>query len=209
MSKKRRPSSARWIAEHENDPYVKEARRLGYRSRAAFKLKEIDERDRILKPGMVVVDLGAAPGSWSQLARPLLGARGRLIALDILPMDPLPEVDIITGDFREEAVLGELESRIGERTVDLVLSDMAPNTSGIDVVDQAGQLHLCELALEFARKHLKPGGHALMKVFQGEGSDAFLKELRQVFESVAIRKPKASRARSREIYLLARSFRQV
>ncbi|MGQ0620467.1 MAG: 23S rRNA (uridine(2552)-2'-O)-methyltransferase RlmE [Panacagrimonas sp.] len=209
MSRRRSASSSRWIAEHESDPFVRDARKLGYRSRSVFKLKEINERDHLLKPGQVVVDLGAAPGGWSQLARPLLGPRGRVIALDILPMDALPDVDIIIGDFREEAVLRELESRVGERAVDLVLSDMAPNVSGIDAADQAGQLYLCELALQFAVRQLKPGGNALMKVFQGEGSDAFLKSVRQAFDSVAIRKPKASRPRSREIYLLARSFRQV
>lgn len=209
MSRKRTASSARWLYEHENDPYVKEARKLGYRSRAVFKLKEINERDRLLKPGQVVVDLGAAPGGWSQLARPLLGPKGRLIALDILPMDELPDVEILTGDFREESVLRDLESRIGSRNVDLVLSDMAPNTSGIGVADQVGQLYLCELTLEFCLLQLKPGGHALMKVFQGEGSDDFLRKLRQAFESVTIRKPKASRARSKEIYVLARSLRQV
>jgi 23S rRNA (uridine2552-2'-O)-methyltransferase len=209
VSQKRRPSSARWIAEHENDPYVKEARRLGYRSRAVFKLKEIHEKDVLLRPGQVVVDLGAAPGGWSQWARPLLGPKGRLFALDILPMEPLPDVEILTGDFREEAVLHELETRVGSRAVDLVLSDMAPNVSGIDSADQAGQLYLCELALAFAEAHLKPGGSFLVKVFQGEGFEDFLKRCRAVFGSVTIRKPKASRPRSREVYLLARSLRGV
>jgi 23S rRNA (uridine2552-2'-O)-methyltransferase len=209
VSQKRSSSSARWIAEHENDPYVKEARRLGYRSRAVFKLKEIHAKDRLLKPGMVVVDLGAAPGGWSQLARPLLGREGRVFALDILPMDPLPEVEIITGDFREESVLQELESRIGSQAVDLVLSDMAPNVSGVDAADQAGSIGLCELAVDFARKHLKPDGAVLLKIFQGEGFDSFLKELRKSFTTVTIRKPKASRPRSREIYLLARTPRPV
>lgn len=197
------------MAEHRADIYVKEARRLGYRSRAVFKLKEINERDRLLGPGMVVVDLGAAPGSWSQWARPLLGPRGRLLALDILPMDALPDVEIIVGDFREESVLRELETRIGSQVVDLVLSDMAPNVSGIDSADQVGQLYLCELALEFAKAHLKPGGHLLVKAFQGEGFEAYVKAVREVFESVVIRKPKASRPRSREVYLLARSLRRV
>ncbi|MCC2658367.1 MAG: rlmE [Panacagrimonas sp.] len=209
MSQKRRPSSARWIAEHENDPYVKEARRLGYRSRAVFKLKEIHEKDAILKPGQLVVDLGAAPGGWSQWARPLLGPKGRLFALDILPMDPLPDVDFIEGDFREETVLHELEGRVGSRAVDLVLSDMAPNVTGIDSADQVGQLHLCELALDFSKAHLKPGGSFLVKVFQGEGFEDFLKQMRATFGSVTIRKPKASRPRSREVYLLARSLRGV
>ncbi|TXH03401.1 MAG: 23S rRNA (uridine(2552)-2'-O)-methyltransferase RlmE [Nevskiaceae bacterium] len=209
MSTKRSGSSARWLAEHENDPYVQQARKLGYRSRAVFKLKEIQEKDRILKPGQVVVDLGAAPGGWSQWARPLLGPKGTLIALDILPMDPIADVDIILGDFREEAVLRELESRVGERAVDLVLSDMAPNLSGVDVADQAASIYLCELALDFASVHLKPKGVLLTKIFQGEGFDAYLKSLRQAFESVTIRKPKASRPRSREVYLLARNFRAV
>lgn len=209
MSRKRSASSSRWLAEHESDPYVRDARKLGYRSRAVFKLKEINERDHLLRPGQVVVDLGAAPGGWSQLARPLLGPRGRVVALDILPMDALPEVDIITGDFREETVLRTLESQLGARAVDLVLSDMAPNVSGVGAADQAGQLHLCELALEFAKAHLKPGGDFLTKAFQGEGFEAFLKTLRQDFESVTIRKPKASRPRSREVYLLARRLRQV
>lgn len=209
MSTKRSSSSARWLAEHENDPYVQQARKLGYRSRAVFKLKEIQEKDRIFKPGQVVVDLGAAPGGWSQWARPLLGPKGTLIALDILPMDPIADVDIILGDFREEAVLRELESRVGERAVDLVLSDMAPNLSGVDVADQAASIYLCELALDFASVHLKPKGVFLTKIFQGEGFDAYLKSLRQAFESVTIRKPKASRPRSREVYLLARNFRAV
>ena len=209
MSRNRSASSSRWLAEHKNDPYVRDARKLGYRSRSVFKLKEINEKDHLLKPGMVVVDLGAAPGGWCQLARPLLGAKGRMVALDILPMDSLPDVDVITGDFREEAVLKELESRFGPRAVDLVLSDMAPNTSGVSVADQVGQLYLCELALEFASKHLKFGGNFLTKVFQGEGFEVYLKTLRQHFESVTIRKPKASRPRSREVYLLARSLRQV
>ncbi|TDU32818.1 23S rRNA Um-2552 2'-O-methyltransferase [Panacagrimonas perspica] len=209
MSKKRRPSSAQWIAEHRADIYVKEAHRLGFRSRAVFKLKEISERDHLVKPGQVVVDLGAAPGGWSQWARPLLGIKGRLIALDILPMEEIPNVEIIVGDFREEAVLKELQGRIGDRAVDLVLSDMAPNVSGIDSADQVGQLYLCELALDFAKAHLKTGGHMLVKVFQGEGFEDFIKSLRAEFESVAIRKPKASRPRSREVYLLARSLRRV
>ena len=189
MSQKRRPSSARWIAEHENDPYVTEARRLGYRSRAVFKLKEIHDKDALLRPGQVVVDLGAAPGGWSQWARPLLGAKGRLFALDILPMDALPDVEIITGDFREESVLHELEGRVGAQAVDLVLSDMAPNVSGIDSADQAAQLYLSELALEFSKAHLKPGGSFLVKVFQGEGFEDFLKQMRANFGSVTIRKP--------------------
>ncbi|QHS09545.1 23S rRNA (uridine(2552)-2'-O)-methyltransferase RlmE [Sinimarinibacterium sp. NLF-5-8] len=209
MTQKRRASSARWLAEHEADPYVQEARRLGLRSRAAFKLKEIQERDKIMRPGQIVVDLGAAPGGWSQIARPMLGARGQLFALDILPFEPIAGVDIIVGDFREDAVLLQLEERVGDQMVDLVLSDMAPNLSGIEIADQASSMYLCELALEFAKAHLKPRGSMLVKVFQGEGFDAYLKSIREVFDSVTIRKPKASRPRSNEVYVLARNFRAV
>lgn len=209
MSQKRRPSSARWLAEHETDPYVQEARRLGYRSRAVFKLREIQEKSRILKPGQVVVDLGAAPGGWSQYARPLLGSRGRMIALDLLPMGAVDGVEFIEGDFREEPVLRALEDRIGDHMVDLVLSDMAPNISGVDAADQASSVYLCELALEFAKAHLKPRGTLLMKAFQGEGFEALVRQVRQAFETVTIRKPRASRARSSEVYLLARNFRAV
>lgn len=209
MTQKRRPSSARWIAEHEADTYVQEARRLGYRSRAVFKLKEIQEKDRILRPGQIVVDLGAAPGGWSQFARPILGARGQLFALDILPFEPIPGVDILVGDFREDAVLLQLESRVGDQMVDFVLSDMSPNLSGIDAADQASSSYLCELALEFAKAHLRPRGGLLVKTFHGAGFDDFLKATREVFETVHIRKPKASRPRSNEVYLLARNFRAV
>ncbi len=209
MSRKRSSSSSRWLAEHESDPYVQQARKLGYRSRAVFKLQEIQAKDHLLKPGMTVVDLGAAPGGWSQYGRPLLGPKGRMIALDILDMEPIADVDFILGDFREDAVLQELESRVGRHSVDLVLSDMAPNLSGVDAADQAAALYLCELALDFARGHLKPKGVFLAKVFQGEGFEAYLKMLRQSFEVVTIRKPKASRPRSREVYLLARNYRPV
>ena len=209
MAQKRSKSSSRWLAEHEADQYVLEARKLGYRSRAVFKLKEINEKDRLLKPGQVVVDLGAAPGGWSQWARPLLGAKGKLIALDILEMAPLPDVEFILGDFREETVLHRLEAALGGQSVDLVLSDMAPNVSGIDAADQAGSIYLCELAMDFAEAHLKPKGTLLVKIFQGSGFEDYLKTMRQTFESVTIRKPKASRPRSREVYLLARNFRPV
>jgi 23S rRNA (uridine2552-2'-O)-methyltransferase len=206
LGKKRTPSSKRWLAEHEADHYVQEARRLGYRSRAVFKLKEIQERDHILKPGMTVVDLGAAPGGWSQFARPLLGPKGRLVALDILPMEPVAEVEFICGDFREESVLQQLEGLAAEQTVDLVLSDMAPNISGIDVADQAAAMYLAELALDFAVKRLKRGGGLVAKVFQGDGFEPYVKDLRGRFGSVQIRKPKASRPRSREVYLVARNY---
>lgn len=209
MGQKRSRSSSRWLAEHEADRYVQEARKLGYRSRAVFKLQELQERDRILKPGQVVVDLGAAPGGWSQYARPLLGRKGRLFALDILPMDSLAEVDFICGDFREAAVLEALEAEVGPQGVDLVMSDMAPNLIGVDVADQASSIYLCELALDFAVRHLKPGGAFLVKVFQGEGSDAFLRSVRSAFPRVVVRKPKASRPRSREVYVLARNFSPV
>lgn len=209
MGKNRTPSSKRWLAEHEADHYVQEARRLGYRSRALFKLKEIHERDRLLKPGMTVVDLGAAPGGWAQFARPLLGARGRLIALDLLPMEPLRDVEFLPGDFRDEAVLRQLEALAGGRAVDLVLSDMAPNITGIDTADAAAIFYLGELALEFCKAQLKEGGTFLTKVFQGEGIQAYTRQVRAHFATVQVRKPKASRPRSREIYLLARNFRVV
>lgn len=209
MSQKRRPSSARWLAEHNADHYVQEARRLGYRSRAVFKLQELNERDRLIKPGMALVDLGAAPGGWSQMARPMVGTKGRVIATDILDIEPIPGVDFLCGDFREESVLKGVEALVGEQALDLVLSDMAPNISGIDASDQAASLYLCELALEFARQHLKPQGAFVVKVFQGEGFDAYLKQVRALFGSVAIRKPKASRPRSSEVYLVAKNFRRV
>ncbi len=188
---------------------MQEAQRLGYRSRALFKLKEINEKDKLLKAGQVVVDLGSAPGGWSQWARPLLGPHGRLIALDILNMDALPGVEFIMGDFREDSVLRQLEAAVGEKAVDLVLSDMAPNISGVNAADQVGSMYLCELALDFAKAHLKPRGHFLTKAFQGEGFESYVRLLRQEFESVVIRKPKASRPRSREVYLLARNLRAV
>ena len=206
---KHTPSSKRWLAEHEADPYVQQARKLGYRSRALFKLKEIQDRDHLLKPGMTVVDLGAAPGGWSQYARPLLGRAGRLLALDILEMPALPEVDFLCGDFREASVLEQFEALVAARSVDLVMSDMAPNVSGIDIADQAAAMGLAELALDFARNRLRNGGSFLVKVFQGEGFDPFLKGLRGEFAQVLVRKPKASRARSREVYLLARNYRVV
>ena len=208
MGKKRTASSKRWLAEHEADHYVHEARRLGYRSRAVFKLKEIQERDRLIRPGMTVVDLGAAPGGWSQYVRPLLGAAGRLVALDILPMEPVPDVSFICGDFREAGALEQLEAQVGgARAVDLVISDMAPNISGVNSADQAAAMFLAELALDFARNHLRPGASFLSKAFQGEGFEAYVKQLRESFATVQIRKPKASRPRSREVYLLARNFR--
>jgi len=199
----RSKSSSRWLREHFSDPYVKKAQAEGWRSRAVFKLEELIERDRLLKPGMVIVDLGAAPGGWSQVARERLGDRGRVIALDILPMQGIGGVDFILGDFREEAVLHQLERALDGAAVDLVLSDMAPNLSGMAAVDQPRSMHLVELAEEFAAAHLRPGGSFLTKVFQGEGFDDFVRRLRAGYERVSIRKPKASRARSPEVYALA------
>lgn len=204
----RSKSSARWLKEHFSDPYVKRAQAEGWRSRAVFKLEELLQRDAILKPGMVVVDLGAAPGGWSQMVREKLGDRGRVVALDILPMQGIAGVDFIEGDFREESVLKQLETVLDGAPVDLVLSDMAPNMSGVTVADQARAMYLAELARDFAAVHLKPGGAFLIKLFQGRDYDAYLKSLRQGYERVSIRKPKASRARSPEVYALATGKRR-
>ncbi len=205
MSKqgKHSKSSKAWLKEHEQDYYVQEARRLGYRSRAAFKLKEIQEKDKLIKQGMTVVDLGAAPGGWSQLAVEWVGAQGCIIASDILPMDYLPGVDFLQGDFNSDEVCQSLSERLGEKAVDLVICDMSPNITGNAVVDQYQAMNLCELALAFAQQHLKAGGHLLIKVFQGKGQIEFEQALRQSFSKVLIRKPKSSRPRSREIYYLA------
>jgi 23S rRNA (uridine2552-2'-O)-methyltransferase len=200
----RSKSSARWLKEHFADPYVKRAQAEGWRSRAVFKLEELLARDQLLKPGMVVVDLGAAPGGWSQMVRERLGQeKGRVIALDILPMQGIAGVDFIEGDFREEGVLKQLETLLNGAIVDLVLSDLAPNISGVEAADQARSMHLAELATEFAAVHLKPGGAFLVKLFQGRDVDEYLKNLRSGYERVSIRKPKASRARSPEVYALA------
>ena len=199
----RSKSSARWLKEHFNDPYVKRAQAEGWRSRAVFKLEELIERDRLLKPGMVIVDLGAAPGGWSQMVRERLGDAVRIVALDILPMQGISGVEFIQGDFRDEAVVQALEATLAGVKADLVLSDMAPNMSGVDEVDQARAMDLAELAQEFARAHLKPGGAFLTKLFQGRGFDEYLKNLRKAYERVSMRKPKASRARSPEVYALA------
>lgn len=194
--------------EHVNDPYVQRAKAEGWRSRAAFKLIEIDEKDRLLKPGMTVVDLGAAPGSWSQYAARRIQPGGRLFALDILDMDPLDGVDFIQGDFREETVLRRFEASLGGRTVDLVLSDMAPNMSGVQDIDQARIMDLAELTLAFAAQHLKSGGDMLVKVFQGAGYMELRAAMRQVFEDLLVRKPAASRGRSAETFLLGRKKRK-
>jgi 23S rRNA (uridine2552-2'-O)-methyltransferase len=198
-------TSKAWMSEHVNDPYVQRAKLEGYRSRASYKLLEIIERDHLLKPGMRVVDLGAAPGGWSQVAAQKLAAMagyGRVFALDLLEMTPLAGVDFIQGDFREDAVLAELIKALDGRPVDLVISDMAPNISGIALADQARAMHLAELALEFAVEQLKPGGSFLVKVFQGDGFDEYIRAMRGHFKQVVTRKPKASRGRTNETYLL-------
>lgn len=200
-------SSQRWLQEHHSDHWVLEARRLGYRSRACFKLLEIQDRDRILRPGMTVVDLGAAPGSWTQVALEILQGKGRVIATDILPMEPLPGVQFIQGDFTEEGPLQAIQAALGEQGADLVLSDMAPNMSGKVAVDQPRIMYLAELALELACDTLNPEGAFLVKLFEGEGTDTFRAEVKRRFQQVATRKPKASRSRSREQYLLARQRR--
>lgn len=200
-------SSRRWLKEHFSDTYVKQAQQAGYRSRAVFKLLEIQERDRLFKPGMTVVDLGAAPGGWSQVVSELIRP-GKIIALDLLPMDPIEGVDFIQGDFSDDAILqvllNKLEANKTEKVVDWVISDMAPNMSGNESIDIPRAMYLAELALDFALKVLKQEGGFLIKVFQGEGFDALLAEIKRNFKSVAIRKPKASRGRSREVYLLAK-----
>ncbi|MBI4936867.1 MAG: 23S rRNA (uridine(2552)-2'-O)-methyltransferase RlmE [Nitrosomonadales bacterium] len=199
---KRSKTSKQWMHEHVSDPYVQRAQKEGYRSRAAYKLLEIDARDHLLKPGMAVVDLGAAPGGWSQVAAAKVGRGGKVIALDLLPLHPIPGVEFILGDFREDGVLAQLEERLGGRQVELVISDMSPNISGIGVADQARAMHLAELALDFSVRHLKPGGAFLIKLFQGAGFEDYVKQVRGRFVRVVIRKPKASRDRSSEVYLL-------
>lgn len=190
------------MQEHVNDEFVKRAQRDGYRARAAYKLMEIDDKDQLIKPGMTIVDLGATPGSWSQVAVQRLKGQGRIIALDLLEMAAIPGVDFIQGDFREDAVLSQLEEKLNNRPIDLVIADMAPNISGISSVDQANAAYLTELALEFSLKWLKPGGNFLVKVFIGSGFDEIIKTMRLGFDKVVTRKPKASRDRSSEVYLL-------
>ena len=200
-------TSRQWVHDHINDPYVKQAQAQGYRSRAAFKLLQIDERDRLLAPGKVVVDLGSTPGGWSQVASALIGAKGKVLATDILPMEPIKHVDFIQGDFREASVLNDILAQLDSHLADLVISDIAPNISGVSSADQAASIYLLELALDLVRRVLKPQGVFVAKLFQGAGSDAYLKELRTAFEKVTIRKPAASRPRSREVYLVARGFK--
>jgi len=205
---KRSKSSRRWLDRHINDPYVQRAQRDGWRSRAAFKLLELDQRDRLLRPGLLVVDLGAAPGGWSQVAARAVGSKGRVVALDLLPMEPLGGVDIVQGDFREEAVLSRLLAALDGRQPDLVLSDMAPNVTGMQAVDQPRAVHLCELAFELANQVLKQGGTLVMKAFHGEGFDAMIRDARAQFERLVTRKPASSRTQSREVYLVGRGFRR-
>lgn len=204
---KRSQSSQRWLKEHFSDPYVKKAQAEGLRSRAAYKLEELIERDRLLKPGMTVVDLGAAPGGWSQYVRQAMGDNGRVVAMDILDMPSLAGVEFLHGDFREQAVLSQLEAMLGGAQVDLVLSDMAPNKSGVDAVDQPRAMHLAELAMDFADHHLRTGGAFLIKLFQGVGFDDYIRDLRKRYDKVVIRKPDASRKRSPEVYALGQGKR--
>lgn len=202
-------SSKGWLKEHFDDEYVRRSQKDGYRSRAIYKLIEMDEKDRLIKPGMTVVDLGAAPGGWSEYCVKKLGKKGIMVALDILPMEPIKGVTIIEGDFREDTVFDELMSVMNNDKADLVISDMAPNISGMDSVDMPRAYYLCELALDMARQSLKPGGSFLVKLFQGDGFEAYSKELKTNFSKVVMRKPKASRPRSREIYALATGFKVV
>lgn len=209
MAKSRTTSSQRWLQRQRKDSYVKRAAAEGYRSRAAYKLLEINERDSILRPGMVVVDLGAAPGGWSQVASEIVGAQGYVIALDLLPIDPMPMVDIIEGDFTDFAIVDAVVKKLADqnRRVDLVISDMAPNISGISDIDVPRALYLAEVALQFAKTTLRKDGTFLVKLFQGQGFTQYVQELRQDFGKVSTRKPKASRSESREVYLLAQNFR--
>ena len=202
-----RRSSGSWYERQQRDPYVQRARKEGWRSRAVYKLQQIDRKERLLRPDMVCVDLGSAPGSWSQYVTTTLKGRARLVAIDILPMDSLPDVEFIQGDFQDEAVFDRLLEVVGNRGVDLVMSDLAPNISGTKAVDQPRSMYLVELALDMARRVLKPGGSFVCKVFQGEGFDALVVDARQSFERVKVVKPKASRAGSREVYLVARNYR--
>jgi len=203
----RTKSSAEWLRRHVNDPFVKQAQLDGYRSRSAYKLVELNEKDRLIKPGMRVLDLGSAPGGWSQVAGKLVGKKGRVLATDILPMDPIPNVDFIQGDFTDEAIVAQLLDWLGGGRFDLIISDIAPNLSGIDSADQAGSMYFLELALDTVRKTLKPGATFAAKMFQGSGSDDYVKDLRTSFEKVLIRKPAASRAQSREVYIVAKGFK--
>lgn len=212
----RSKSSGGWLKEHFDDEYVKRSQKEGYRSRAIYKLQEIQQKDNLIRSNMQVVDLGAAPGGWSQYAVELVGGNGRVVASDILPIDPLPFVEFIQGDFTEESVLNEIldvldsstgkELSVGKKKADVVISDMAPNVTGVETIDQPRSIYLCELSLDMARQVLKTGGSFVAKVFQGDGSDAFIKDVKSSFKQVKIRKPKASRPRSREVYVVAQGF---
>jgi len=206
----RSKSSGNWLKEHFDDEYVKLSQKEGYRSRAIYKLKEIQQKDKLIRPNMQVVDLGAAPGGWSQYATELVGDNGRVVASDILPIDPLPFVEFIQGDFTEESVLNEILDVLNKDEkkykADVVISDMAPNITGVEAIDQPKSIYLCELSLDMARQILKPDGSFVVKVFQGDGSDAFLKDVRSSFKQVRIRKPAASRPRSREVYMVGLGF---
>ena len=203
----RTKSSSEWLRRHVNDPFVKQAQIDGYRSRSAYKLVELDKKDRLIRPGMRIMDLGSAPGGWSQVAGRLVGAKGRVLATDILPMDPIKNVDFIQGDFTDEAVVAQLLAWLQGGRFDLIVSDIAPNITGIDSADQAGSMYFLELALDTVRQTLKPGANFVAKMFQGSGSDQYVKELRTSFEKVLIRKPAASRAESREVYIVAKGFK--
>ncbi len=208
----RSKSSGSWLKEHFDDEYVKRSQKEGYRSRAIYKLQEIQQKDNLIRPNMQVVDLGAAPGGWSQYATELVGEKGRVVASDILPIDPLPFVEFVQGDFTEESVLNEILDVLKKDQcnflADVVISDMAPNVTGVETIDQPRSIYLCELSLDMSRMILKPGGAFVAKLFQGDGSDAFVKDVKSSFRKVKIRKPKASRPRSREVYVVAQDFYQ-
>ena len=203
----RSKTSKKWLDEHVNDPYVKKAQVDGYRSRASYKLLEINDKDKLIRPGSVVMDLGSAPGGWSQIVAPIVGDTGRVIASDILPMDGIVGVTFIQGDFTEEAVYHKILDALGEDKADVVVSDMAPNMSGVNTTDQYASMYLVELALDMARNVLKPGGSFCAKVFQGVGYEEYAKDVRSSFNKVVVRKPAASRPRSREVYLVATGFK--
>jgi 23S rRNA (uridine2552-2'-O)-methyltransferase len=203
----RSKSSSEWLARHVSDPFVKKAQLEGYRSRSAYKLTELNEKDRLIRPGMRIMDLGSAQGGWSQVAGKLVGAKGRVLATDILPMEPIKNVDFVQGDFTDEKVVAELLEWLGGGKFDLIISDIAPNITGIDSADQASSMYFLELALDTVRQTLKPGATFVAKMFQGSGSDQYVKDLRASFEKVLIRKPAASRAQSREVYIVAKGFK--
>ncbi|WP_417578718.1 23S rRNA (uridine(2552)-2'-O)-methyltransferase RlmE [Nitrincola sp.] len=203
----RSKSSNRWLDEHVNDPYVKQAQVDGYRSRASYKLLGINEKDKLIKPGMLVLDLGSAPGGWSQVASKLVAPKGKVIASDILPMDAMADVEFIQGDFTEQAVFDQIMAAVNGDPVDVVISDMAPNISGVSAADQAASMYLVELALDMACQVLKPNGNFVAKVFHGEGYDDYIKSLRDHFASVVIRKPEASRSRSREVFVVGKGYK--